>query len=131
MSLAQETAELTPPPLGRNRDFVLWFSGSMISTLGSCISGFAWPLLVLAATGSAAKAAFIGSCSSLTYVLCSLPSGVLADRYPRRPILVGTALTQLAALAAVTVFVLTGGFSLPLLTGAAMLESAMGCLRSA
>lgn len=46
-----------PPPLWRNRDFLLLWSGQTISTLGTRISGLAYPLLVLAVTGSPAQAA--------------------------------------------------------------------------
>lgn len=133
MSLAPDTAVSTPPspPLSRNRDFLLWWGGSMISSLGTGISGIAWPLLVLGATGSAAKAALIGSCFGLSYALCALPSGVLADRYPRKVILVLTSLVELAALAAATISLLAGVFWLPLLAGVAVLQAAVGSLRSA
>src|SRR5262249_33724883 len=47
-------------PLHRNRDLVLWWAGSMVSGLGTGISSIAFPLLVLGATGSAAKAALVG-----------------------------------------------------------------------
>ncbi len=103
----------------------------MISGLGSGISSIATPLLVLAATGSAAKAAIVGACSSLTYALCCLPAGVLADRYQRKAILISTPLIELAAVAAVTVSLLAGHFWLPLLAGAAIVQAAMAALRSA
>ena len=37
-------------PLRRNRDFVLYQSGGLLSTFGSGISGIAYPLLTLALT---------------------------------------------------------------------------------
>jgi MFS family permease len=126
-----DIAVMTAPALNRNRDFLLWWGGSMISGLGTGISGIAWPLLVLGATGSASKAALIGSCFGFSYALCALPSGVLADRYPRKMVLVFTSLVELAALAAVTTSLLAGFFWLPLLLGVAVVQAAMDSLRSA
>jgi hypothetical protein len=44
-----------PLPLRRNRDFLLYQSGALLSIFVSGISGIAYPLLVLALTHSAAK----------------------------------------------------------------------------
>src|SRR5262249_28585381 len=47
-------------PLGKNRDFQLLWAGQAISVLGSRTSQLAYPLLVLAMTGSAAAAGVVG-----------------------------------------------------------------------
>jgi hypothetical protein len=47
-------------PLRRNRDFLLLWSGEVVSTLGSRISLVAFPLLVLATTDSPARAGLVG-----------------------------------------------------------------------
>src|SRR5207247_7556201 len=49
-------AERELVPLRRNRDFVLLQIGQALSTVGSEASGIAYTLLVLALTGSPAKA---------------------------------------------------------------------------
>jgi hypothetical protein len=41
-------------PLRRNRDFLLLWSGQAVSTIGTRITFVAYPLLVLAQTGSPA-----------------------------------------------------------------------------
>ena len=57
-------------PLWRNRDFVLLEAGRLLSSAGNQISFIAYPLLVLAETGSPAKAGLVSfarllpSCSS-------------------------------------------------------------------
>ena len=48
-------------PPRRNRDFMLLWSGQVVSSLGSAVSSVAFPLLVLALTGSLAKAGLAGS----------------------------------------------------------------------
>jgi hypothetical protein len=42
-------------PLRRNRDFLVLWSARLVSTLGSQVSLIAFPLLVLAITGSPAN----------------------------------------------------------------------------
>src|SRR5919108_701128 len=46
-------------PLRRNRDFVLLQTGQLLSNAGAQLTGIAYPLLVLAVTGSAAKAGLV------------------------------------------------------------------------
>ncbi len=48
-------------PLHRNREYVELWVGQTVSALGISISSFAHPLVVLAATGSPAKAGLVGS----------------------------------------------------------------------
>jgi hypothetical protein len=49
-----------PRPLWRNRDYVLLWSGQVVSTLGSSVSGIAVPLLILALTQSPEAAGIAG-----------------------------------------------------------------------
>jgi Transmembrane secretion effector len=90
-------------PLRRNRDFVLYQSGSFLSTFGSGISQIAYPLLTLALTHSAAKTGYVGAAEFLPLVLLSAPAGVAADRFDRRRLMIladaigATALGLLAA----------------------------------
>jgi hypothetical protein len=71
-------------PLWRNRDFQLLWGGQADSVLGSQTSKIAYPLLVLAMTGSPAKAGIAGFAAMLGYLLFPLPAGALADLPPWR-----------------------------------------------
>ena len=75
-------------PLRRNRDFMLLQSGQLLSTFGSSISNLAYPLLVLAVTGSAAKAGYVGAAHFTPLLLFNLPAGVAADRFDRRRLMI-------------------------------------------
>lgn len=97
-------AELTP--LRRNRDFNLLWTGQAVSGLGSAMSGIAYPLLILALTGSAAKAGFVGGTGLLVNLLLLLPAGLVADRFPRRRIMIVTSVVQLLAVGSVVPVVL-------------------------
>ena len=74
-------------PLRRNRDFVLLWSGQVVSTLGSEVSGLAFPLLVLSLTGSPAQAGVVGFARALPYLLVYLPAGALVDRWNRKRVM--------------------------------------------
>ena len=76
------------PPLRRNRDFVLLQTGMLLSATGSNVSRIAYPLLVLAVTGSAAKAGLVGTAEIVPLAALGLAAGVVADRVDRRRIMV-------------------------------------------
>ena len=95
-------------PLRRNRDFVLYQSGGLLSTFGSGISGIAYPLLTLALTNSAAKTGYVGAVEFLPLVLLSAPAGVAADRFDRRRLMIAADAAGATALAVLGTAVLTG-----------------------
>lgn len=75
-------------PLLHNRNFMLLWSGETLSELGSQTATVAYPLLVLALTGSAAKAGVVGLAKWLPLPVCALPAGMLADRLDRRRVMI-------------------------------------------
>lgn len=58
-----------PVPLRRNRDFLYLWGGQAVSVLGSQMSRVAYPMLVLAITGSPAKAGYAGAAATLPSAL--------------------------------------------------------------
>src|SRR6201999_4082074 len=63
------------PKLGR--DFWLYFSGQLISQLGSSFTYFALPLLVFKLTGSATNLALTTAAEMIPYLLFGLVLGAL------------------------------------------------------
>ena len=90
-------------PLRRNRDFQLLWSGQAVSVLGSQTSKIAYPLLVLAMSGSPAKAGLAGFAAMLGYLLFPLPAGGLADRHDRKRIMITCDAIRLAAVGSIAV----------------------------
>jgi MFS family permease len=90
-------------PLRRNRDFQLLWSGQAISVLGSQTSKIAYPILVLAMTGSSAKAGFAGFATMLGYLLFPLPAGSIADRCDRKRLMIGCDAIRLLAVGSIAV----------------------------
>jgi MFS family permease len=81
-------ASLTGVPLRRNRDFVLLQFGQLMSTAGSQSTVVAYPLLVLAVTGSPALAGIVGFARTVGVCVLALPAGLVADRWNRRTVMI-------------------------------------------
>jgi MFS family permease len=95
-------------PLWRNREFVLLQAGQLLSSAGSASSGIAYPLLVLALTGSPAKAGVVSFARLLPHVLFGLPAGIAADRWNRRRLMIAADALRMVALGALAASLLAG-----------------------
>ncbi len=95
-------------PLWRNRDYAGWWISSLISSLGSSMSQLAYPLLMLYATGSVARAGVVGACLNIGGLSTTLVGGALADRYSRRRLAVTADLIQALAVGSVVAAVSQG-----------------------
>jgi MFS family permease len=88
-------------PLLRHRDFMLLWGGEVLSELGSQTSTVAYPLLILALTGSAAKAGVVGLAKWLPLALFAVPAGVLADRLNRKRLMIACDAIRMVAAASI------------------------------
>jgi MFS family permease len=79
---------VSPTPLRRNRDFLLLQSGLLLSSAGSQMTAIAYPLLVLALTGSPAKAGIVAFVRLLAMALFALPAGLAADHWQRKRLMI-------------------------------------------
>jgi hypothetical protein len=95
-------------PLRRNRDFLLYQGGGLLSTFGSGISGIAYPLLTLSLTHSAAKTGYVGAVEFAPLVLLSVPAGIAADRFDRRLLMIASDAVGATSLGLLAAAVLTG-----------------------
>jgi predicted MFS family arabinose efflux permease len=114
-----------PRSLWRNRDFQLLWIGQAASALGSRASTIAYPLLVLALTGSPADAGIVGFAATIPYLVLQLPAGVLVDRVDRRRAMLACDAGRFVILAGVAAAVASGRSPLWLLVLTALAE---GCL---
>lgn len=108
-----------------NRDYMCWWTGTAFSLVGSYMSVMAFPLLVVFTTGSVFDAGVIAAAGRIGILLTSLWGGTLADRFPRKLILVTVPLTQAALMGVVALSVYTGHVLIPLLAGASLVDGAM------
>jgi MFS family permease len=112
--------------LAGNWDYLLLWSGGTVSLLGSQISGVAYPLVVLALTGSATKAGIVGTAALVGRLSFRLPAGHLADRWDRRRTMLGADAARGAVLAGIAVAAGFGVLGFPLLIAAAFIENGLG-----
>lgn len=102
---------------------LLW-SGQALSGLGSQISLVAYPLLVLALTGSPAKAGVVGFAKTVPMVVLALPAGALADRVNRKWLMISCDGVRAVALASIPIALLAGSVPYALIVGVAFLDGA-------
>jgi predicted MFS family arabinose efflux permease len=120
-----------PLPLRRNLRFQTLWIGTTASTLGVCVADVAYPLTILALTGSAAQAGLFAAVQAIGMLAAGLPAGTLADRYDTRTIVIAAEAARAAVTAAVVVALVDGWLSLPVLLGAAALLGAGTAARGA
>ena len=113
-----------PVPLWRNLQFqTLWLSQAA-SSLGSGVADVAYPLAILALTGSPARAGLFAAVNTAGMVVGALPGGQLADRRDRRTIVVTVESVRALVTTLVAVGLIMGWLSLAVLTVAAALLGA-------
>jgi predicted MFS family arabinose efflux permease len=90
---------------------LLW-AGQAISVIGSRVSWIAYPLLVLAMTGSPATAGVVGFLGTLPYILFQLPAGAIVDRINRRRLMIACDVGRMLALASIALAAWAGWLTL-------------------
>ncbi|GAA1973215.1 MFS transporter [Kitasatospora viridis] len=101
------------PSLLRNRDFLLLWQGSAVSSLGSNASAIAYPLLVLALTGSPVSAGLTGFVALLPQLLLQLPAGALVDRCNRKHVMIWCDVLRGLGVGSIALALLAGRLALP------------------
>lgn len=90
-----------PPPLRRNRDYVVLTSGQVVEAVGSGMTGLALLLLAYDVTGSAAQAGIVSAGFGLGQLVMGLPAGAYVDRWDRKRTLVVTAVLLAVVMATI------------------------------
>ena len=108
-----------PVPLWRNLQFQTLWIGSAASSLGVSVADVAFPLVILALTGSPARAGLFAAVLTIGVVAGSLPGGQLADRHDRRTVVIVAEGGRAIVTAVVAAGLILGWLSLPLLLAAA------------
>ena len=92
----------------RLRDFRLVFGAALVSLLGDGVAPLALTFAVLDLTGSATDLGAVFAARTAGLVGSLLIGGVVADRFPRRAVMIGADGLRLVAQGAVGVLLLTG-----------------------
>lgn len=108
--------------LWHNRDFLILWSGQLVSAFGSRIAVFAAPLLIVALTGSPALAGLLSALATLPGVVLSLPAGALIDRWNRKRVMIVCDCGRAIAIGSIPVAAALGHLTMLHLALAVLLE---------
>jgi MFS family permease len=112
-------------PLRVNRDFrLLWF-GQTVSVLGSRVSAFALPLLVLSLTASPALAGLVAFAGGLPFLIWQLPAGGLVDRWDRKRTMIWCDLGRAVAVLSIALALWAGSLTMPQTIVVAFVEGSL------
>lgn len=110
------------PPLRRNRDFVLLWTGAGFTQLGARMSVVAFPLLMIWHSGSTVGAGLVAFAGLLPMLLLQIPAGVMVDRLDRRRLMILCDVVGVSAMGSVAVGLLFGVVWLPHVMAVAFVE---------
>jgi MFS family permease len=96
----------------REREFRLLYAGQTVSLLGDGILNVALAFAVLDLTGSVSDLGFVLAVSKVPVVLTILAGGVIADRLPRRAVMVVADLVRMGCLGATGLLLVSGDATL-------------------
>ena len=112
-------------PLLQHRDYMLLWSGELLSELGSQSSAVAYPLLILALTGSAAKAGVGGLAKWLPLAVFAIPAGALADRVDRKRLMIACDAIRMVGAASIVVMLVISAPSYGQVLAVAFVDGAL------
>src|SRR6266513_1047632 len=102
---------MLPAPMAalwRNREFVLLQAGQFLSSTGTASTTIAYPLLALELTHSPAKAGIISFARLIPYALFGLASGLAADRWNRKRLMIAADAVRAAAVGSLAAMIMLG-----------------------
>ncbi len=92
----------------RHRNYALFFSGQMVSMIGTWMTRIATSWLVYQLTGSALLLGVVGFAGQIPSFILAPFAGVLVDRWSRHKVLIATQVLAMLQSAALAVLALTG-----------------------
>jgi MFS family permease len=106
--------------------------GPLLASTGISVTGdgaflAAAPLLAASLTRNPLAVATVTAAFSIPWLIVGLPAGALADRWPRRAVMITADLLRAGVLTALSVLIVTGHATLPMLTGAILVIGIARC----
>jgi MFS family permease len=117
-----------PAPLRRNKGFRMLWIGQLLSDTGTEIAMLAYPLLILALTGSAVLAGVVGTARAITRLCLQLPAGALSDRFDRRLTMIICDIMRAVLLALLGVLIVLHLASWPVVLVVSVIEGGAGTI---
>lgn len=115
-----------PSLFARRRDFRWFFSGQLVSLLGSSMAPVALAFAVLDASGSTSDLGIVLAVRMVPMLAFLLVGGAVADRFSRRTVLVSANLGSALSQGTVAAVLLSGHYTLPVVAALEFLNGVLG-----
>jgi len=125
---AGESGTDQPLPLRRNSGFRMLWIGQILSDTGTDAAFIAFPLLILALTGSPAIAGVVGTARLVVRLVLGLPGGALSDRLDRRLTMIACDIVRAVVFALLAVLVVLHIATWPVVLAVAVVDGAADVL---
>jgi MFS family permease len=112
----------------RHRSFALLWSAGLVSTIGTWMQSVAVGSLLISQTGKATWAVLVAAAAFLPLGLVSPVGGALADRLPRRPVLIGGNIADASVALVLAALIATGHEDPGLLVGLVAVQGAVSAV---
>jgi len=110
------------------RNYRLWFIGQIVSLSGTWMQAVAQAWLVVELTGSPVDLGLTAALQSLPVLLFGVYGGIVADRFDKRTILIGTQTALMLQALALWLLVVTGAADLYVVWGMAAVIGFVNCI---
>ncbi len=109
--------------LQRHRNYRLFFTGQLVSVIGTWMQNIALAWLVIELTSSPLAVGLLAFCRFIPFTVFGLFAGVVADRFDNRRLILVTQSVSMSFSALLTILVFTGQTPLPVVYLLAVLSS--------
>lgn len=131
-ALHSAPAQVAQQSLWRHRPYLFYVAGEATSVAGSSVSSVAVPYLaVVELNASTAEVSVLVFLAQLPALLFALPAGALADRHPKRPLMIGGDLVCLMVLLTLPLAAASGRLTLGQLMTVAFVQAVAGVVHDA
>jgi MFS family permease len=121
MSAVNSKALNRPPNPFRTRNFRLYWSGGLLSNIGTWLQNVTGSVYILDHTHSTLLVGLLNVATFAPIFLFSIVGGMIADRFDRRAVIIVTQLLSAAVATVITVAAATGRLNAPILIAMAFL----------
>lgn len=111
--------------LWRNSDYLILWAGQAISIVGSQVSLFSLPLLILLVSNSPGLAGFVAALRTVPYLVLGLVTGALVDRWNRKRAMILCDSGRAVALASIPLAYWTGHLSVVQIAAVSLVEGTL------